>query len=79
MLFYFARGAMMMKVGDLVKYKSEYISHPLTGFVVAVGYGEQYTDTEQSPALHPDVWVLSSEGGRVRWNDQFLEVVSEAK
>jgi hypothetical protein len=68
-----------MKVGDLVKYKSEYVSRQLSGFVLAVGYGGHYTDTEQSPALHPDIWVLSSEGERVRWNEQFLEVVSESR
>jgi len=68
-----------MKVGDLVKYKSEYVSFKLSGVVLAVGYGEHYTDTEQSPALHPDIWVFSSAGERVRWNEQFLEVISESR
>ena len=45
-----------MKIGDLVRYKPEYMFNSV-GVIVSVGYGEHYTDTEQSPALHPDVWV----------------------
>ena len=67
-----------MKVGDLVKYKSEYIHHQLTGVIVAVGYGGEYTDTEQSRDLHPDIWVLASDGGKQRWNERAVEVISEA-
>ena len=68
-----------MKVGDLVKYKSEYIRRDLTGIIVAVGYGGEYTDTEQSRALHPDIWVLASDGDKQRWNEHYVEVVSEKK
>ena len=68
-----------MKVGDLVKYKSKYIHHTMTGIIVAVGYGGEYTNTEQSCALHPDIWVLVSDGGKERWNEHYVEVISETR
>ena len=67
-----------MKVGDLVKYKSEYIHHDLTGIIIAVGYVGEYTDTDQSPALHPDIWVLASDGDKQRWNERYVEAISES-
>jgi hypothetical protein len=68
-----------VKIGDLVKYKSEYIHHTMIGFIVAVGYGGEYTDTEQSYALHPDIWVLMSDGTKERWNEHYVEVISESR
>jgi hypothetical protein len=68
-----------MKIGDLVKYKSEYIHHGLIGIIVAVGYGGEYTDTDQCVALHPDIWVLVSDGEKQRWNEHYVDVVSEAR
>jgi hypothetical protein len=68
-----------MKVGDLVQYKSEYVPKPSpVVIIVAVGYGGRYTDTEQSPALHPDIWILAADGEKERWNVRYVEVVSEA-
>ena len=68
-----------MKVGDLVKYKSEYISFDSTGVILSVGYGEHYTHINQSPSLHPDIWVLTNLGAKERWNEQFVEVISESR
>lgn len=67
-----------MKVGDLVKYKSEYLGTDSIGVVVSVGYGEEYTDTEQSCALNPDIWVLVR-GSKVRWNERYVEVINEGR
>jgi hypothetical protein len=66
-----------VKVGDLVKYKPEYMFNSV-GVILSVGYGEHYTDTEQSPALHPDVWVLTTYGQKERWNEMNLEVINES-
>jgi hypothetical protein len=69
-----------MKVGDLVQYKSEYVPKPSpVVIIVAVGYGGEYTDTEQSHALHPDIWILASDGEKERWNERYVEVISEAR
>ena len=68
-----------MKVGDLVKYKSEYISFDSTGVILSVGYGEEYTHVDQSRSLHPDIWVLTNLGAKERWNEQFVEVISESR
>ncbi len=67
-----------MKVGDLVRYKSEYIGVDSIAIIISVGYGEEYTDTEQSPALNPDIWVLV-DGNKVRWNERYVELISESR
>jgi len=70
-----------MKVGDLVQYKSEYVPKPSAPFavIIAVGYGGEYTDTEQSHSLHSDIWVLASDGAKERWNERYVEVISEGR
>jgi hypothetical protein len=69
-----------VKVGDLVKFKSEYLGADSIGIgiIVSVGSGEEHTDTEQSCALHPDIWVLV-DGNKVRWNHRAVEVFSESR
>jgi hypothetical protein len=67
-----------MKVGDLVRWVAGYIGAGSVGLVLSVGYGEEYTDTEQSCALHPDIWVLVS-GYKERWNERYLELISETR
>jgi hypothetical protein len=67
-----------MKVGDLVRWVAGYIGAGSVGLVLSVGYGEEYTDTEQSCALHPDIWVLVS-GHKERWNERYLELISETR
>jgi hypothetical protein len=62
----------------LVKINPEYKFNSV-GLILSVGYGEHYTDTEQSPALHPDVWVLTTYGQKERWNEMNLEVISEPR
>ena len=68
-----------MKVGDLVKLKSEYIGPDSTGVILSVGYSGEYTHVDQSCALHPDIWVLTSLGAKERWNEQYVEVISESR
>ena len=68
-----------MKVGDLIKYKSEYISWDSTAIILAVGYCGEYTDTEQTHSLHPDIWVVTNLGHKERWNEQYVEVISESR
>lgn len=68
-----------MKVGDIVKYKSEYISWNSTGFILAVGYDGELTHIDQSPCLHPDIWVLTNLGHKERWNEQYVDVISESR
>lgn len=68
-----------MKIGDLVKYKSEYIRFDSTGVILSVGFGGRFKDTDESPSLHPDIWVLTNLGAKERWNVQYVEVVSESR
>jgi len=68
-----------MKVGDLVKYKSEYLGFNSTGIILSVGYSGEYTHIDQSCSLHPDIWVWTSHGFKARWNEQFVDVISETK
>ncbi len=69
---------MEMKVGDMVRWLPEFIGSGSVGLIVSVGYGEEYTSTEQSCALHPDIWVLVY-GRKERWNKRFVEVISESR
>jgi len=68
-----------VKVGDLVKYKSEYIGFNSTGVIVGVGYSGELTHIDQSCALHPDIWVWTNLGAQERWNEQYVEVISESR
>jgi len=68
-----------MKVGDMVKYKSEYIAFNSTGIILSVGYSGEHTHINQSCSLHPDIWVLTNLGAKERWNEQFVEVISEGR
>jgi len=69
-----------MKVGDLVEYESAYVPKPApVAIIIAVGYGGELTDTEQSCALHPDIWVLTSEGKSERWNEKYARVINESR
>ena len=67
-----------MKVGDLVAWRPEYIGSGSVGLILSVGYGEEYTNTEQSCALHPDIWVLAN-GHKERWNERYVEVINESR
>ena len=64
-----------MQVNDLVRYMDEDLT---IGVIVAVGYGEEYTSTEQSCALHPDIWVLVN-GHKERWNERCVMVINESR
>ena len=67
-----------MKVGDLVKWKSSLQTHKgQTGLILSVGYGEKHTNTKDSRALNPDIWVLTSYGAKERWNVKSVDVISE--
>jgi hypothetical protein len=68
-----------MKVGDIVKYASEYVPEAPIAVIVAVGYNEELTDTEHSTALHPDIWVLTVDGIRERWNEKYAKVINESR
>jgi hypothetical protein len=67
-----------VKVGDLVRWIAGYIGTGSVGLIISVGYGEEYTDTEQSCDLHPDIWVLVN-GHKERWNERYLELISESR
>jgi hypothetical protein len=67
-----------VKVGDLVSWAEVYAGSGSIGLIVSVGYGEEYTDTEQSCALHPDIWVLVN-GYKERWNERYVEVINESR
>jgi len=66
-----------MKVGDLVRTQTGFRTH---GFVVAVGYSQEYTCVTQSPDLHPDLWVINARNGeKERWSSYYVEVISESR
>lgn len=68
-----------MKVGDVVKYTSENVptTFPI-GVIVAVGFGKEFTDVNQSPVLHPDIWVITN-GSVERWNEKYSRVIDESR
>ena len=68
----------MIKTGDLVKWKLGFVGSGSIGLVIAIGHGEQYTSTEDSPSLHPDIWVHVS-GHKERWSERYVEVISESR
>jgi len=68
-----------MKIGDIVEYISEYVSSEHIAVIVAVGYNEKLTDTEHSTDLHPDIWVLTADGIRERWNERCARVINEGQ
>ena len=68
-----------MKVGDLVKYKIKFATFNSTGVILSVGYSGEYTHIDQSCALHPDIWVWTNLDEKARWNEQFVEVISESR
>lgn len=63
-----------MKVGDMVEYTNDAvdITFPV-GIIVAVGFGKEFTDVDQTPDLHPDIWVLTN-GVIERWNEKYSRV-----
>ena len=67
-----------MKVGDLVMYKPEYLGFCSTAVIVGVGYSGELTHIDESCALHPDIWVLVN-GYKERWNERYVEVISESR
>jgi hypothetical protein len=66
-----------MKTGDIVEYISEYVSSQHIGVIVAVGYGGDLVDTQHSTDLHPDIWVLTADGIKERWNERCVRVINE--
>jgi len=54
-----------VKVGDMVKYKSEYTLVASIGVILSVGC--------------PDIWVLTNLGNKEWWNEQCVEVISESR
>ena len=62
----------LMKVGDMVYHlcdPSDSTTLPV-GLIVAVGFGKEFTDVDQTPDLHPDIWVLTN-GLIERWNKKY--------
>lgn len=66
-----------MKIGDKVRYV-----HPLhpswlkdtpIATITGIGYGKTHVSVDDSPCLHPDIWVVLSDGSEERWSHRSVQ------